>query len=358
MHRHAHASFVLLLATFASATRAEIFCVETGAELSGALTVAGENHQHDEIKLRKGTYAMANGVYFDYNPNASENFDLEISGGWYQRGSALCGAQSDNPWETILDGGGTETVLRLASIDVQQSSVSVSLLTFMNGFESSVGVTTVGGLDVSWYWLVDEGPTAGTLSIERNVFLLNDADHALWVNGGYPRLTNNLFLLNLNGAQSAGPAAYLSTWDLFGSTFTNNTVIGNDGGGVLIYGRGEVVNNNFWDNGDPDVEQGDSGFDFFLYNNNHQSFEVTNSAILADNIMVEPEYQSGLFNYTPVRGSPLVDAGREPQGALPLWYLTDVDINDSPRWVGAHVDIGAFENEKIFVDGFDPSGPF
>jgi hypothetical protein len=354
MHRHARAPFVFLLATFTSATQAEIFCVETAAEFSGALTVAGGNHQHDEIRLRKGIYSMANGVYFDYDASASENFDLEMSGGWYQRGTAPCGAQSDNPWETVLDGQGTETVLRLASAHVQQSSVTIRLLTFMNGFESFIGATTVGGLDVSWSWLVDEGPTAGTISIERNVFMINDADHALWINGGYPRVTNNLFLLNDN----SGAAAYLYTWDLFGSTFTNNTVIGNNGGGVLIYGRGEVVNNNFWDNAGPDVEQGNSGVDFFLYNNNHQSFEVEDSAILADNISVEPEYQSGLFNYTPVRGSPLVDAGREPQGALPLWYLTDVDINDSPRWVGAHVDIGAFENEKIFVNGFDPSGPF
>jgi hypothetical protein len=125
---------------------------------------------------------------------------------------------------------------------------------------------------------------------------------------------------------------------------------------LLLYGRGQVTNNNFRDNGGADVEQGNSGYDLFLQNNNHQSFDVDASAVLEDNINVEPEYQAGLFNYTPVRGSPLVDAGREPQGTL--WYLTDVDLNDSPRMVGAHVDIGAFENERIFDDGFDPSGPF
>jgi hypothetical protein len=355
MHRYARPTCFLLLATFASATRAELFCVETAAEFSGALTVAGNNHEHDEIRLRKGTYSMADGVYFDYNPIASENFDLEISGGWYQRGTAPCGAQSDNPWETVLDGEGTETVLRLASIDVQQASVTVRLLTFMNGFESFPGVTTVGGLDISWWWLVDEGPTSGTITIERNVFLINEGDQALSVNGGFPRVANNLFLMNGNQSSNAA-AACLATWDLFGSTFTNNTVIGNDGVGVLIFGRGEVVNNNFWDNGGADVEQGDSGEDFFLYNNNHESFDVANSAILEDNVSAEPEYQRGLFNYTPVRGSPLVDAGRDPQGTL--WHLTDVDINDSPRRVGAHVDIGAFENEKLLVDGFEPQGPF
>ena len=355
MLRYAPASFVLLLAVSAPAARAEIFCVETAAELTAALDAAGHNHQDDKIRLRKGTYPMANGVYDDYDAIGSENYDLEISGGWYQRSTAPCGAQSDNPWETILDGEGTETVLRLASLDVLQSSVTIRLLTFMSGYDSFPGVTVTGGLEVSWWWVQDEGPTAGTIVIERNVFMINEGDYALSVNGGFPRVTNNVFLLNGNHSSNAA-AAYLATWDLFGSTFTNNTVLGNDGAGLLVYGRGEVVNNNFWDNGDADVVQGDSDDDMILYNNNYESFDVANSAILDDNISVEPEYQNGLFNYTPVRVSPLVDAGREPQGTL--WYLTDVDINGSPRLVGAHADIGAFENEKIFVDGFDPSGPF
>jgi len=355
MPRYARAPLLLLVAA-ASLARAEIYCVETAAEFSAALDAADGNHQDDEIRLRKGTYSMANGVYADYDAIGSENFNLEVSGGWYQRATAPCGAQSDNPWETVLDGEGAENVLRLESAHVQQSSLTVRLLTFMNGFESAPGARTVGGLDVSWWWFVDEGPTAGTIIIERNVFLLNEGDYTVSVNGGFPRLANNLFLLN--GNQSFGTSVFLSTWDLFGSTFTNNTVLGTDGAGLVIYGRGEVVNNNFWDNGGSDVVQGDTGDDLFLYNNNYQSFNVGMGAFFEDNITAEPEYQDGLFNYTPVRGSPLVDAGREPQSALALWHLTDVDLNDSPRLVGGHVDIGAFENEKIFVDGFDPSGPF
>jgi hypothetical protein len=355
MHRFTATALFALLASLPASARAEIFCVHDAPEFFAALVAAGFNQQDDEIRLRKGTYLMANGVYEDYNPTANENFDLDISGGWYQRAAAECGAQSDDPWETMLDGEGAETVLRLNAFELLQASVSVRLLTFMNGFQSIIGVTTAGGLDVEWGGFIGDEPTEGSVSIERNVFLLDDADYALTVSGGFPRITNNLFLLN--GDQEAGFAAHLFTPDLFGSTFTNNTVIGN-GGGVLIYGRAEIINNNFWDNAGTDIEQGDFDEDFFVYNNNVSSMDVAASAFVEDNISVEPEYQSGLFNYTPKRNSPLVDAGREPQGALPLWYLTDVDLNDSPRRVGPHVDIGAFENEKIFVNGFDPPGPF
>ena len=357
MHRVIRISLPALLATIALPLRADVFCVQTAGELSAYLFAAGINLEDDEIRIRKGTYAMANGIYYDYDANPSENFDLEVSGGWYTRGTAPCGAQSDNPWETVLDGEGKETVLRLSvGPSDQHASISVSLLTFMNGFaEYIVGASTVSGLEVElWNSVGEESPT-GTLSVERNVFLLNEGEFMLGVDGGFQQVTNNLILLNRGDGAHAAGAVLLTPDSVFGATFTNNTVIGNDDRGVLVYGRGEIANNNFRDNGGVDVEQGNSGYDLFLHNNNLQSYDVAGNAVLQGNIDVEPEYQGGLFNYTPVRGSPLVDAGREPQG---LWYLTEVDLNDSPRKVGPHVDIGAFENEKIFVDGFDPSGPF
>ena len=121
-----------------------------------------------------------------------------------------------------------------------------------------------------------------------------------------------------------------------------------------------VVNNNFHDNGgldldvrfDPDWESS-----HILRNNNISTWFIPKAPIVENNIDVDPEYQSGFLNFTPVRNSPLVDAGVEPE-FLAFSYLTDVDLNESPRVVGTHVDIGAFENEKILVEGFDPSGPF
>ena len=335
---------------------AEVMCVSTPAQLTATLAVAENNGEDDEIRIRAGTYAMANGIYWDYSATVTENFDLALSGGWHAFGAIQCAWQSSDPWETVLDGEQTERVLMLDPGSAAQANISVRLLTFMNGH---VEFPEDGGGLVVQMWYAVEDPTIGTVTIERNVFLLNDGDRSrggLYVNGGFPKVTNNLFLLN--DADDAA-AAMLATWYLFGVIFTNNTVIANGSGDALkVYAdRAFVANNNFWENGGDDVDMTDAD-EAFLYNNNYQSFELGGSEVLDDNISVEPEYESGLFNYTPVRGSPLVDAGREPQGTAPLWYLTNLDLNASPRLVGPHVDIGAYENERIFVDGFDPSGPF
>ena len=55
------------------------------------------------------------------------------------------------------------------------------------------------------------------------------------------------------------------------------------------------------------------------------------------------------FNFELSPQSPLVDAGDDttPGG------LTAIDLAGKPRVLGAHVDIGAYENEVIFVDGFE-----
>ena len=82
------------------------------------------------------------------------------------------------------------------------------------------------------------------------------------------------------------------------------------------------------------------------------------SSVEQGNISVEPVFESGLFNFTPRRTSPLVDAGIAPSGVFTFWYLTDVDLNGVDRVVGSTVDIGAYENERIFTNGFDVPGPF
>lgn len=238
MHRLARPSLLLALGMLALPARADVFCVQTAGELTAYLFAAGINLEDDEIRIRKGTYAMANGVYYDYDANPSENFDLDVSGGWYTRGTAPCGAQSDNPWETVLDGEGKETVLRLSvGPSDQQSSISVRLLTFMNGFhEYVVGASTIGGLEVDLWNSIGEEPPTGTLTIERNGFLLNQGEFMLGVDGGFQRITNNLMLLNQGFEGRDAAVAYLSPDSVFGSTFTNNTVIGNDDRGLLIYG--------------------------------------------------------------------------------------------------------------------------
>jgi len=331
---------------------AATFCATTANQLQSALSSAAANGESDEIRVKIGTYDVSN-VDLVYDPPIADNLDLTISGGWTPFFQNPCGIQLRDPWQTLLDGNDLGRILRM-TVDDGQADIKVSQLVFMYG---RVDPGAGAGLSISYGLGV-----TGTVSVERNVFLLNTADQssALSIQGGsLQKVTNNLFLSNKGGSRSV---AYLTTTGLFGVSFTNNTVLSNmhtnsnQPALSIAAGRAFLANNNFWNNDGYDASLGSIG-DRYAYNNNYQSLQLLGGEIVEDNLSVEPEYESGLFNYTPVRGSPLVDAGREPGGS-PLWNLTDIDLNTSIRLVGAHVDIGAFENEAIFVDGFDPGGPF
>jgi len=331
---------------------AATFCVTTPSQFQAALSAAAGNGAHDQVRVHIGNYDVSN-VDLVYDP-PSGNSNLEISGGWVAFFENPCGIRLDDPWQTTLDGGDQGRILRIA-VDDGQADVSVRQLVFMSGHvDPGLG----GGLSIAY-----GADAVGTVVVERNVFLLNSADQAGALNiqgSSLQKITNNLFLLN-EGASRA--ATYLTTTGLFGVSFTNNTVLSNTHSNAnqptvsIAAGRAFMANNNFWDNDGYDASLGANG-DRYAYNNNYQSLQLVGGEILQDNLNVEPEYQSGLFNFTPVRNSPLVDAGHEPEGTAPLWDLTELDLNSSLRLVGAHVDIGAFENEMIFADGFDPSGPF
>jgi hypothetical protein len=328
------------------------FCATSASQLQAELTLAAGNDENDEIRVRIGTYDVSN-VDLVYDPPPSANADLVISGGWASFFENLCGVQLTNPWQTVLDGNDQGRILRMA-VDDGQADIDVSQLVFMNGH-----VDPGGGAGLSITYGLD---ATGTVTVERNVFLLNTADQssALSMQGGsLQKVTNNLFLSNQGGTRAV---AYLTTTGLFGVSFTNNTVLSNTHTNTnqptlsIAAGRAFLANNNFWDNDGYDASLGSNG-DRYAYNNNYEVLQLHGGEILDDNLSVEPEYEGGLFNYTPVRSSPLVDGGREPGGS-PLWYLTDIDLNASARLVGPHVDIGAFENDTIFADGFDPGGPF
>jgi hypothetical protein len=346
------AAAFMLGALAAQPSFAATFCATTANQLQAALNSAATNGENDEIRVRIGNYDVSN-VDLAYDPPPAGNLDLKISGGWASFFENPCGIKLSNPWQTTLDGNDLGRILRV-TVDDGQADIEVSQLVFMYGHVDpgmGAGLSIAYGADAT-----------GTIVVERNVFLLNTADQssALSIQGGsLQKVTNNLFLSNVGDSRAV---AYLTTTGLFGVSFTNNTVLSNMHANAnqptlsIAAGRAFLANNNFWDNDGYDASLGSNG-DRYAYNNNYQSLQLHGGEILDDNLNVEPEYESGLFNYTPVRGSPLVDAGREPGGS-PLWNLTDIDLNASARLVGAHVDIGAFENETIFVDGFDPGGPF
>jgi len=64
---------------------------------------------------------------------------------------------------------------------------------------------------------------------------------------------------------------------------------------------------------------------------------------------VDPQFESCPFlciDYELKYGSPLIDAGT-PTNGLPY-----EDLVGLPRPLGPQLDIGAYENDAIFIDGF------
>lgn len=355
MNRMMRLSMPVLAGLAAAPAMAATFCAESALQLQAALATADGNGQHDQIRIRAGTYDVS-ALDLTYNAAASEDFDLDLSGGWSQFFDNPCGQQlTASPWDTVLDGGGSHRVMQVFFDSDGGGDLTVRQLTFLGGYiDPGLGA----GLSISY-----PGVTSGTVTVERNAFMLNTADQssALGIQGSsLQHVVNNVFLLNEGGARSV---AYLSTSQPLGISFTNNTVLSNShtntGQAAVAFAADRVfiANNNFWDNDGDDFDAGANG-DRYIYDNNYQSRHMHGGEIVDGNIGVIPEYEDGFLNFTPVRGSGLVDAGREPSGSLPLWYLTDLDLSGSARMVGAHVDIGAFENETIFADGFEPSGPF
>ena len=355
----------VLSAAGAIPAQAAVTCVATSAQLVAALATAAENGQHDDIRLRRGTYQASQPGQFAYITNVDEPFDLVVSGDW----NANCTQQGNDPFSTIVDGNGASRGMKLLA-NSEDADLEVRLLTFLNGVATSQEDNYGGGLSIG----VADVSQSSIIRVERNVFLLNQASSSggLSVSGGaFQQVINNVFVANTAQRTSAATmqCRHAITSDDhpgFGA-FANNTIVDNeylesDAQTAYITCRGGaiVANNNFDGNsGSLDLvfQRGiDDPGTFTLRNNNIHGH--TPADVDEDNIDVVPEYEDGFLSFTPVRSSPLVDAGTEPAGVLALWYLTDFDMRALPREIGPHVDIGAYENERIFVDGFDPSGPF
>ena len=143
--------------------------------------------------------------------------------------------------------------------------------------------------------------------------------------GGATHVANNTFGFNqptLNGA--AGTAFGVAGTNAV--TLTNNVFWLNAFSGQSdVYGPAQVLIQN-------DIE--------------HIAQEPAPGS--AGNLSVDPQFESGDFT-TPNRDSPLVNAGNN----TPLGGLTEFDLNGMARVSEGIVDIGAYETEILFRDGFE-----
>lgn len=230
-----------------------------------------------------------------------------------------------------------------------------------------------GGIEIQ-----HETDYTGRMTIERNVFYDNEADiggglhiaDRRAMDTGRVYVVNNLFVTNHARYEgTAGSAAFLTLPDghiyVTNNTALYNTADGAAGGFFVAYSDILVANNNLWQNDGCELflDLHDSADHAAFYNNNIEDLCGDSPDVASGNIRVEPEFEFGALNFTPVYYSPLANGGRNPPeiGVPPfLWYLADFDLRGEARLVGPRVDIGAYESqeaERIFVNGFDSASP-
>ena len=201
-----------------------IFCVSNAGELQTALTTAASNGEDDIIRMVQGTY---NGhfSYASYEANS-----LTVEGG-YTEG---CASREIDPTNTVLDGGGIDTVLALISQGA--ANFSVEGLTLQNGNPSTVD--DGGGL-----YARTEG---GYLTLTNNAFIENTATSGS--GGGVFVYDNNTLINNTfsgNTANGRGGGAYVgNNSTLTDNTFSGNTATSGSGGGAYVR-SGNLTNNTF-----------------------------------------------------------------------------------------------------------------
>jgi hypothetical protein len=130
-------------------------------------------------------------------------------------------------------------------------------------------------------------------------------------------------------------------------------------GGLYVGGAAHFVvsNNIVWDNlpEQPGPFQNDfqgaSSHDRYSNDIGVVSSNTVDGEVVGE-LSVDPQFAPCGFlciGFELERGSPLVDAGVDD----PAGGQTATDLAGKPRTIGPHVDIGAYENDLLFADGFD-----
>jgi len=378
------------------------FCVATAVELQTALDTAGVNSTNNIILVQRGTYTG------NFSFSSDQHWSITIRGGY----GPACTTRVDDPTNTILDGGGSGTVLSM--YQHAGGSVNVEGLTLQNGgyrglwvrLLNDLGDSSIGGIQLTNNVIKDNRGKGG-------VYMMSEPDAA----GADPILIYDNIITGNSGEISG--IAVLAQWTSLASdiVFRNNLIAGNIStssvGGVHIsdFNKGNVylTNNTIVDNeslaataipGGLRVSVGSAlhaynniirgnqsansvGDLFILYSSpstasgfNNDYGEMSGTWTSAGgNIDVDPRFvRSGFWhdngtagdttddywvtgNYHLAFDSPCIDVGAHDApgpGALPPEdFEGDPRIMDGDADHVAIVDIGADESALIFGDGFE-----
>jgi hypothetical protein len=330
------------------AAGAAIFCVGDGPSLQNALTQAATNGEHDEIRLRSGTYTMSSGTTA-FTFNSAEPFRLVISGGWQTLGAIPCAIASRDPNLSVLDGGNQRRVLDLRSTSATPpADIEVRNLTIRRGIGAGFGGIRAESI-------------VAFIVLDRLIVRDNHATTAGSPGGILVPAVRRIDVRNsliLGNTCVGGPCAARlasTTTNLPAITFTFNTiarnrctVLGCEMPGVAFDGTAtcDITNNAFRDAG--------NHADFFnpnchLRRNMIGGYGGTPASVMGTIDPDDPGFVDPVNdNFRLRQDSPLVDAGeRFVDGE-------EMDLDGNARPNGRGNDIGAYELQyMVFADGFE-----
>lgn len=338
------AALILALAGCAAAQPAAAadFCVHSAAEIQAALTTAATNGADDVIMIASGNYALSTTLVFA----SSEPHSISIQGGF----SPLC--DSFIFAETTLDG---QHLVRPLYAGNGNGDIQIAFVTFVAGFAANGG--SGGGLIAT--------SDDGDVDIVLNRFIGNRATAQAgglyaYSGSGSVRVRNNLLLAN-RGDQVGGAVVQQGS----GSAFVvGNTIVANTSdnliapGGLAVTGSAHFAlsNNIIWNNAAAGGSDFGSASTHSRISNDIGILAAGGGVadVVSGELSVDPGFApcGGLicFDFELERSSPLVDSGTD----TPAGGQTGDDLAFHARVVGPHVDIGAYENYRLFADGFDP----
>jgi len=367
-----HLVLPLCLAALPATSVAADFCVTNGGQLRTILNLAVGNGQSDRIRLRVGTYVHPDGESFQYHPAKGDQTSIEISGGWVQGEDGPCTRQatSRTPFDTVIVAGVNKKALDIEPPLASSMDVRIEWIAFTGGN----GPRSGNGLRIYSF-----ANAESSITVENCAFVGNSGTGAaaLWIRShGTTYLRNSLVEGNLTSGDSVALVNALGP----GIAYVSNlTVVDNarvfsssDGAGLHVRaddsGRAVVANNHLWGNDGLDlVLRSRQNSEIIASNNNVEALDErpdgSSSVVVVGAMSVASAYEPGPdTSFVPAQGSPLIDAGIDPQsieaGDMPWandWSLGAVDLLDTPRIMGAAVDIGAFEARQagVFRDGFE-----
>jgi hypothetical protein len=322
--------------------QAATFCVSNTGQLAAALSAAQADGDDDIVYVVAGTYDVGSALEF----NSTEAHALTVLGGL----DATCSTVT--PSFSTLNGQHQHRALYVSN---SNGSVAISRMSFRAG--------TAGDLDGGAGLYVYSG--SGDVFIGSSRFLGNSGSFG----GGVNASSNNGQLAFVGNLVASNHAADFGAGQLYqgsGEAYViGNTIVdnGNDPGqntgGLALGGNAHftLANNILWNN------TTDGGYDLYAgatHSRLHNDLGVAGGPyaspdVARGNLSVDPGFVDCplicLIPYELGDASALVNAGDDAPG----YAIGTLDLAFGPRIVGAHVDIGAYENgDVLFRDGFEP----